>query len=198
MRTWRPETTLLTALSLALALVLAAPPPLAAHGPGHPPRPDGPQAGPAGGPGGAGPLHGLPLRRLAVYLDLSDEQVAAAEQIFDDARTAIQPLAAEARDLAGQLRDALGADDPDPTAVGQLAVALHGVRGEIRAIRQTAEADFVALLTERQRFRLDALRDARRIFGRPHHRPGGGPDGGGDGGDDAVSDGGLLAPAGGL
>lgn len=198
MRTWRPKTTLLTALSLALVLAAA---PLAAQGPGHPPRPDGPQAGPAGGPpdgAAGGPFHGLPLRRLAIYLDLGDEQVAAAQQIFEDARTAIEPLAAEARDLAMQLRDALGADDPDPTAVGQLVVALHEVRGEIQAIRQAAEADFVALLTDRQRFRLDALRDARRIFGRPHHPPGGGPDGGGDGGEDAFPDGGLLAPAGGL
>ncbi len=138
--------------------------------------------GDAGG-GGEG-LHRLPLRRLAHFLDLTEAQIAEARAIFEAARTAAEPLRTARRDLAGQLREALDAAEPDPAAVGALTIALHDNGEALRAVLQGAIEDFEAILTPEQLERFEVLRDARRVFGRGHHRggphgPPGGPRGGG-------------------
>lgn len=166
----RSKTLKLAAVALAVTVAVAALPLLA----------EGPRRGPGStaedGPGGRR------LAKLALYLDLDDGQKAQAEQIFAAARAQAEPIRAANRDLAAQLRAALAADPPDPTAVGNLAVSIHQNRDRLRAIREAAQADFRVILTADQLLRLDALRDARRIFGR-HHRGAGGPDSAG--GDEA-------------
>lgn len=131
------------------------------------------------GEGDGGGLHRLPLRRLAYFLDLTEAQITEAQAIFEAARTAAEPLRTARRDLAGQLREALDAAEPDPAAVGALTIALHDNGEALRALLQGAIEDFEAILTPEQLERFEVLRDARRVFGRRHHR---GPDGPGPGG----------------
>jgi Spy/CpxP family protein refolding chaperone len=168
----RPTTSILAAAVVAIALAAALP--MLAQGPGG-----GPPAGP---PGGA-PAHDGPgahfLARLARYLDLDEEQRTEARAIFTAAHGEAAPIRDHVRDLRTQLREALAVDPPDPTAVGNLVVAIDAEREELRGIRQSALDRFTAILTATQRLRLDALRDARRIFGRHRHRGWGGPGAGG-------------------
>lgn len=169
----------LAALTLTLAVPLLAQ------------APDGP---PGDRPADA--RGGRLLAKLALYLDLSEEQRAEAETIFTAAREQAAPLREDNRDLAVRLREALAVDPPDPAAVGELVVAIDVNRDELRVIRETAQADFTAILSEEQRLRLEALRDARRIFGR-HGRGRGGRGGPAGGGDDAPFGAGLGDFAGG-
>ena len=178
----RPDRSILTGITavavLAITLLLALP--LFAQGPGHRP------AGPPGGPPGTSSEHDSPggrlLAKLALYLDLDDAQKAQAQQIFADARAQAEPIREANHNLAGQLHEALAADPPDPTAVGNLAIEIHANREQLRGIGETARTSFRAILTEEQRLRLDALRDARRIFGHRYrgHR-GDDPEGGDEG-----------------
>ncbi len=165
----KPQRTILAAiavLALAAAAFLALP--LLGQGPG-------------GGPQGQGAAPDRPgeyfLVRLARYLDLTEEQRNQARAILTVAHDQAAPIREEVRDLGMQLRDALESDAPDPTAVGDLVLAIHTHRDELRAIRAGAREELVGILTEVQRLRLDALRDARRIFGRhPWQRGAGGGD----------------------
>jgi Spy/CpxP family protein refolding chaperone len=175
----RTKPFLLAALAALVVVSALALPVLAAQG-AHP----GPaQNAAADGPGPVARF----LAKLALYLDLDDGQKAQAMQIFQDAHTQAEPIRQADQDLAQQLRDALGADSPDPAAVGALAISIHGNREQLRAIHDAAESDFRAILSDAQRTRLDDLHDARRIF-RPHPLRGVG-----DGGDGAgeLGDGGF-------
>ena len=170
----RPRTSLFAAAAV-VAIALAAAVPMLVQGLG---------GGPLGGPPGDALVYDGPgahfLVRLARYLDLSEEQRTEARDIFTAAHDQAAPIRQQVRDLRDQLREALAAEPPDPTAVGNLVVAIHAAREQLHGIRESALDQFMAILTETQRLRLDALRDARRIFGRHRHRGHGGPGPGGD------------------
>ena len=156
----RDHRSMLAACAAAVLVLAAAVTALPLLAQGHGPRPSGPAAD---GPEQPGEYL---LARLARYLDLTDEQRAQAREIYAAAHAQAAPLRDEVRDLAMQLRDALDDPAPDPAAVGALVIAIHGDRARIRDIRAAALDEFVGILSEVQRLRLDALRDARRIFGR--------------------------------
>lgn len=155
-------------LGLGLALVVALLPAAAFARPGH---------GPRGGEHGRRGLLPPPG-----FLDLTAEQRAAAREIFESARDAAEPKRDALRDLHDQLRTALEADAPEPAAVGALVIQLDGVRDELKATFEGAQASFVALLTDEQRQRYEAFRELRpRPFGergRHGRRGGGDPDDG--------------------
>lgn len=167
-----------TLIAVFAAAVLALAPAAFAAGPGGGPGPGaGPGPGPFAGAERGGPGH-LPLHRLAIALELSEEQVTQAQEIFAAARQAAEPLREAQRQLGGELREALDGAAPDPTTVGELTIELHAGRQQMRALFETAQADFEALLTAAQLERLDALRAARRAgprgrSGGPGHGPGG-------------------------
>lgn len=162
------------ALTVFAIAALAAALPLAAQG-------FGPGRGQAGGPGfgpgpgdgaaagalGPGPGPGLHLGRLASYLELTDEQIASAKTIFDDARTAAQPIHQAQMDLRDQLATLLDSENPDPTEVGNLVLELHANRESVKAIFDAAIEDFKALLTADQLAKFEKLQDIRRHFGAP-------------------------------
>lgn len=161
---------------LAALLVTAAVPALAqgpfGGGPGHGPGAGvGPGPGAAAGPA-AGPTNGRGFARLADYLELTDEQIAAAQEIFEANRDAAEPLRDEHLALREELMALLDGDAPDPQAVGELAIALHDGRETLRGLREDAWDDFKALLTADQLDKLEELGEVRRHFG---PGPGGGP-----------------------
>jgi Spy/CpxP family protein refolding chaperone len=100
--------------------------------------------------------------RLAHYLDLTPDQIAAWKQIHTDTAALIQPLAASAHETRTQLKAALESASPDPTAVGKLAIALHATRTQIRDARADARAKLEAVLTPEQKTKFEALKKHRR------------------------------------
>jgi Spy/CpxP family protein refolding chaperone len=105
--------------------------------------------------------------RLAHYLDLTPDQIAAWKQIHTDTAALVQPLAASAHETRTQLKAALESASPDPAAVGKLAIALHATRAQIRAARADARAKLAAVLTPEQKTKFEALEAMKK------HRRGG-------------------------
>lgn len=105
--------------------------------------------------------YGLPVERLARFLELSDEQVAAAKAIREAAEAQAEPLKEAHKALRQEMRTLLDAENPDATAIGEAAIELHEGRERSRAIRAQAKADFAALLTAEQLEKLETLKDAR-------------------------------------
>jgi Spy/CpxP family protein refolding chaperone len=171
-------------LRIALALLVLIPA-VALAGPGFGPRGDhGDGPGGPGGPGG----HFLPPPG---YLDLTDEQIDAAQAIRDGLRDQLQTLHESFAAQRQELEDLLDGDNPDPAAVGALVIGLHGERDQLHAALTAADAEFSALLTPEQLVKWEnfkELRGRREHHGEgrghrgPHGRfggPGGGPPGGG-------------------
>lgn len=156
---------LITAAALVAALPLAAQPPAAGGGPG------------AGEAFGAAPrLH----RALAAFLELTEEQIEAARALRTEARAEAEPLITQLRRQGEALRALLDSANPDPAAVGQAILTLHELKGELRALRESYEADFEALLTPEQLDRFEAFKAAMRALrhgraGRRGPGPAGGP-----------------------
>ncbi len=171
-------------MTAGVAVTLAQPPPdpmgfddfeapalYADAGPGGPGRGGPPGFGPPGhrGPGGPGVID---PRRLADYLDLTDEQRAAARQLFEQQRDKVRPLFEQQRGLREQLETTL--DDPAASdgALGQLVKQLHANKQAMRTARKELRAQLTTLLDPTQKAKLDRLESVMeelRASG-PRHR----------------------------
>jgi len=131
----------------------------------------------AQGPGGERPAwgdhgrgHGGPgahrLGRLARVLELTEAQLAEARALHEAAREDRAPIVEESRELRTRLDGLLDAASPDPTAVGEVVIALRQNREEMRSVREATETAFEALLTAEQREKLATLEDAKEEWGR--------------------------------
>ncbi|MEM9293297.1 MAG: periplasmic heavy metal sensor [Acidobacteriota bacterium] len=112
------------------------------------------QRGPGGGFG----------ENLAEYLDLTEEQIAAVQQIRSDAQATSQPIREEQRALRDQLRDLLDSDAPDATTVGETVIAARALGEQLKGIAEGARSDMEALLTPEQLEAWETLQDIRGIF----------------------------------
>ena len=162
-------------LALVAIVLIALMPIVALAGPGSGPRGD------RGGPGAG--RHFLPPPG---YLDLTEEQAEAAEAIRDNVREQLDAQRQQHHAARQQLRDLLASDSPDPVAVGQLVIEMHGQRDPLRSVLEAAEAEFEALLTDEQLEKWEnfkELRQSRRHRGPGRHgsRGDGGPGFGGPG-----------------
>src|SRR5262245_26397386 len=103
-------------------------------------------AGPGGGKHGFGfGHHGRGgLMEDARLLDLSDDQQSAVRDLFRQHGEAVRPLMEKERDLHRQVREAASAENPDPAAVGRIAIQAYKTGEEIHAQRKELEASFVA------------------------------------------------------
>lgn len=100
---------------------------------------------------------------LARYLDLTEDQVAAARELRTAARDASQPILQENRELETQLKELLEGDDPSASAVGEVVIAIHGNRLALKAIQRQLDEDFVALLDVEQQARYDSMKEVLRV-----------------------------------
>lgn len=152
------------AAALLLTAALAALP-LLAQPPGRGP---GPGAGPGMGAPDGGLLRGgpggFPLRGLAAFLDLTDQQIEDARALLEDLAAEVRPQAEKARGVRRDLHALLETDGADLAEVGALVVELHGIRDEMRTARDGFAAAFSALLTPDQLERWEVLKDARGHF----------------------------------
>ena len=146
-----------TALALGLATAAVAQPP---EGRGFGRR------GP-GGPGDQG--------RIARYLDLSDDQRQQLEGFAQEMRTSIEPLMQQQRELRGQRRGALEAQDP--CALGEAELASHALRTETKRARDAFKGNLQSILTDDQKRKLEMMEAARAARGRGRGHRGPGPHG---------------------
>lgn len=153
--------TLFPALLVAALTLAAVAAPAVAQGPGGPHGGPGAAMGAFGQGGPAGLFSGHRLRFLTDYLELNDQQVAAAKDLGQQLAAAVKPLFTEAHQLRQELETALGASNPDPSQVGSLAISLHAKREQIRTTMDDFRGQFRALLTQQQQQRLDDLERLR-------------------------------------
>lgn len=128
----------------------------AAQGPGGGPmRHGGGSGGPGLGPGGPG---GPPIEMIAERLGLSDEQKAQWTAIHDTARATGEPLMKAAGVAKEAFDKALQADNPDPAAVGQAAIAMKNARSQVEAHHKATMEAAKAILTPEQAAKFDDMR----------------------------------------
>jgi len=153
---------------------------------------NGPGRGPGNGQGagmGPGDHPGQHFGRLARYLELTDEQLAAAKTLFADTREQTMPFHDDVQTLREELGTLLDEASPDAAAVGELVIEIHGIHEQIRDLRDAAWDAFKALLTPEQLDKLEQLKAMRDELGMGHHGagdgagfgPGAGPGGAGFG-----------------
>jgi Spy/CpxP family protein refolding chaperone len=168
-RTTKRTMTMLATTTLVLVMASAA----SAQGPGARAGQQGPQRG-LGGPG-------QDQQRLIEFLELDETQAEQWRAAHERSREQMQPLFEEMGRLRQELREALESDAADPTFVGELVLEQHDLRGQLKAQREALEAELAQILTQEQRDRWEAFKEARRER-RPHRGPGGpGPGGSGPG-----------------
>lgn len=144
-------------------------------------------AGPRGeGHGRGGREHGFGrILPPASYLDLTADQKAAVDKLRDETKAKVQPLFESQRSKRQELRGLLDGATPDPTAVGNLTIAMHETTQQIKSALDAARVSFEALLTPEQKTKYDNFRelrqDRRERRGEHFGRGGGAADDDGDG-----------------
>ena len=119
------------------------------------------------------------------FLELTPDQVGAWDILLQARRDTVEPLRQQLRDIEQQLAALLAEPDPDPVAVGDLVIAGHDLRLQIRDAEDVYVTGFEALLDEQQAQKLHLIRAANRVqplippfrlFGLAHPHPDQPPD----------------------
>jgi hypothetical protein len=92
--------------------------------------------------------------RVAAFLQLTDEQIAAWDVIYQIHREAEQPLKDEISTVQAEIDALFEAGDPDPAALGALVIERHALGEALFNVHLVYHEDFVALLDETQARRL--------------------------------------------
>ena len=138
--------------------------------PTQPPMPaivlDPPQArfqqpGPGAGPGV--PMPENPLRVLARFLQLTEQQVADVRTLLEARKDIIEPLMKQIPEKEKELQELLNSASPDPAAVGRVTIAIRDLRRQVDEARKDFAAGFEALLTAEQKTRVNTARQAARL-----------------------------------
>ena len=98
------------------------------------------------------------LQFLATYLDLTDAQKTAAQQIFSDAKAQSDPISAQLRQGHQDLAAAVKAGKSD-AELTQLATTQGNLMGQLAAIHAKAFAKMYAQLTPAQQAKADQLHE---------------------------------------
>jgi len=99
------------------------------------------------------------------FLELTEDQQAAAREVFEQRRPQVQALHERLRQNRQLLRESLESGSPDATAVGELVIEGHALKKRGRALRQESKEAFESLLTPEQHRRLEMLEAARAAAG---------------------------------
>jgi protein CpxP len=111
-----------------------------------------------GGHGHGGGHHGF-----AAFgkLDLTDDQKKQIRELMQDQRDAMKPLRQQEMEARKELREAIDGG-ADATRVGQLTLALEGIRKQVRARHEAARDQIVSLLTPEQKEKYEELQAERK------------------------------------
>jgi Spy/CpxP family protein refolding chaperone len=122
--------------------------PAAAFGqPAPPPGEHGPGMGPAG--------------RMARFLGLTDQQQADIRKLMEGQRADHQALWEKLKANREAMKQALDNANPDPAAVGELAIEAHKLHQQMQALRDAQDKAIRDLLTPDQRLKFDAMKALR-------------------------------------
>jgi len=102
---------------------------------------------------------------MARFLGLSEEQKGQVQKVMEGQRAKHEALRDELEKNRDALRQALESANPDPAAVGELAIEGHRLREEGRALREAQDKAVRALLTPEQQAKFDAMRALREDGG---------------------------------
>lgn len=109
------------------------------------------------------PSRARPKELVARYLELSSEQLGQWEELLTTLRSTVEPLQQRLREVESQLAELLRQENPDPAAVGALAIEGHTLRAGIAQGLRDYVHGFEAMLTAEQMRKLQALRLAERL-----------------------------------
>jgi Spy/CpxP family protein refolding chaperone len=109
---------------------------------------------------------------VAKALDLTADQKAAADKLWAEMETRMQPLADQHRAQMEAVHDLLDTANPDPTEVGNKMLAAHAIRNEMKALHEDIATRFSALLNAEQRAKFDQFRAMHEKMGDEGHGPG--------------------------
>jgi Spy/CpxP family protein refolding chaperone len=138
--------------------------------------------GPGFGSGGPGDRIERRAERVADLLELDDAQRTAFDQMLGAGLAAARPKLDQMRALHQELEALLDSGSTDEAAIGAKLLAIHRLRAELRAGREAARAEFVALLSDEQRFAFEAFDEMREMRRGRQGRRGAHGFGGGAGG----------------
>jgi len=139
-----------------------------AGGPGA----SGPRPAAFRGPGRAGSRGFIGPRRLADYLELTDEQRDSARKLFEAQRGKVRPLMERQRELRGDLDALLDDANASDTAVGQLVKELRGNRQAMKTAREELRGQLAGILDANQKAKLEQLRSVMEGLRATGHRRG--------------------------
>jgi len=113
-----------------------------------------------GPPEGPPPIAVAAHNQVAHFLQLTEDQVAAWDEMYILHRDAEQPVKEEMRILEVELKEIIEAGDADPETVGDLVLQIADLRAELGEIHRIYHEDFIALLDEDQARRLGFINRA--------------------------------------
>ncbi len=111
----------------------------------------------AQGPAGPRPGRGNPFGGLKNALGLTDAQVTAIDNLAQNEGTRLQAIRTDIQQKRQLLNTLLNAASPNPTDVGNAAIALHAAEGKTAAERDYFLSQLKTLLTGDQQQKLDTL-----------------------------------------
>ncbi|MEE8368908.1 MAG: periplasmic heavy metal sensor [Thermoanaerobaculia bacterium] len=142
----RFTTTVLSLLCLALAGNLAAQPGGFGRGFDH-----------------SGPRDGaMRLQVLAIALDLTDDQIARAQDLFSEFHASNAGSMQQRHQQHQELRNSLDSGNTDPCAIGQQLLQIHQAGEAAKSAREGLRGSLAAILTPEQEAKFDALEAARQ------------------------------------
>lgn len=98
------------------------------------------------------------MAKLKNYLALTEQQFSDIGGMLKNHQDAAFPLRQELRAKNHELKSALAAPEPNPTAVGQLVLAQRALKTRLRAINGKLRGDIAANLNPEQKQKFDSLR----------------------------------------
>jgi len=104
-----------------------------------------------------------PIQILGAFFEFDDTQVTEVEAIFQAREAAMQPVLDEIRATTQALRELLGSEDPDATAVGELVLAEKALKEQTHAVQLDFLDSLTAIFTEEQSLKYAALVRAERL-----------------------------------
>lgn len=104
-----------------------------------------------------------PLRVVAAFLQLSEEQVESLRELLEERHETVEPLARAIAERERLIQEQLNSSAPDPATIGQLVIEIHQHRQLIRQAQETFLQAFTSLLNEEQQRRYHALQMAERL-----------------------------------
>lgn len=104
-----------------------------------------------------------PMRIIARYFDFTPEQVEQIKGFMETRNAAVEPLLKQIADKEQALHDLLETPNPDATAVGNMTVAIHQLRDQVREAQDQLDTELEGILNPDQLTRLHAVRKADRL-----------------------------------